>query len=80
MKNTLRIALLSTLFLTTALADDGQMGSGGRNCPPECTIETPDNCPPGCPGTAVRTAPDSEMNPVVLDAVTRLAKAYFLRA
>jgi len=35
----LKVTLLFALLGSTLMADDGQMGSGGRSCPPE-------GCPP----------------------------------
>ena len=34
MKKTLNAALLVALFATISIADDGNQGSGGRNCDP----------------------------------------------
>jgi len=42
MKKTLNAALLMALFATISIADDGNQGSGGRNCDP--TVDP--NCHP----------------------------------
>ena len=79
MRNLLTITLSITLFASVLLADDGQMGSGGRggctgeNCPPPpCT----ENC-----GRAV--AQDEEKFAAAKKFVTRMyvemARSYFLR-
>jgi len=35
MKKTLNLALITAMFATFAIADDGNQGSGGRSCNPE---------------------------------------------
>lgn len=76
MKTTLKIALLTALFLTPTLADDGQMGSGGRDCPPPCTAEQPEDCPAPCPTNSA--APTEEGDTLVIDALKQIVNVYFV--
>jgi hypothetical protein len=83
MKTTLKIVLLSTLFFTSVFADDGQQGTGGRTCPPECTAEAPQNCPPGCPApgggrSASEDAEDGVDGTIFTDTLKLIAEMYFL--
>lgn len=34
MKTAMKVFLVLALFGSTAIADDGHMGNGGKNCPP----------------------------------------------
>lgn len=57
MNNTLKVTLMVALF-TGSLFADGQIGSGGIQCPPE-------GCPPPCTENC-RPAPAGETSPIIV--------------
>ena len=49
----LKVTLMFALLGSTMMADDGQMGSGGRSCPPEGCPPPP--CTENCGGRPAET-------------------------
>ncbi len=71
MKNTLKLTLMMALFAGSLFAD-GQIGTGGRNCPPE-------GCPPPCTENCGRPSPaEDPVKDLTVKMVRGITRFYFL--